>query len=395
MKPSISSLLLPLKANVRADVLVGIFPPQQNPCLFDHLVSQCQQLVGNFEAKRFRGLEVDYQFILGRVLHRQLGRLLAFEDARVASEPEALLQVLTNTLYRFKRIGLEAGPLSQWLYSVLAEAGLPVICVETRHMRAMLKAQINKTDRNDARGLAQMMRVGLYRPVHVKTLRSQKLRMLLTHRKLLQSKAIAIENDLRGTLRNFGLKVGMVGTVKFEARFKELVANLPDLAVLVEPLLIVRRVVREQLGILHRRVLAIVRDDDVCRRLMTIPGVGAVVALTYRATVDVPARFRNSKAVGAVFGLTPAKYQSGENDRTGAISRCGDEMMRMMLYEAAQIMLVRSAKWSWLKAWAMKIARHRGMKKAIVALARRLAVIMHRIWVDGTEFRWTREVAAA
>ena len=317
-------------------------------------------------------------------------------EARVASEPEALLQVLTNTIYRFKRVGLEAGPLSQWLYSVLAEAGLPVICVETRHMRAMLKVQINKTDRNDARGVAQMMRVGLYRPVHVKTLRSQKLRMLLTHRKLLQSKAIAIENDLRATLRNFGLKVGMVGTVKFEARIKELVENLPDLAVLVEPLLIVRRVVREQIGILHRRLLAIVRDDDVCRRLMTIPGVGPVVALTYRVTVDVPARFRNSKAVGAVFGLTPSKYQSGQNDRTGGISRCGDEMMRMMLYdEAAQSMLVRSAKWSWLKAWAMKIARHRGMKKAIVALARRLAVIMHRVWVDGTEFRWTREVAAA
>jgi transposase len=231
--------------------------------------------------------------------------------------------------------------------------------------------------------------------VHVKTLRSQKLRVLLTHRKLLQSKAIAIENDLRATLRNFGLKVGMVGTVKFEARIRELVESLPDLAVLVEPLLIVRQVVREQLGILHRRLLAIVRDDDVCRRLMTIPGVGPVVALTYRATVDVPARFRNSKAVGAVFGLTPAKYQSGENDRTGAISRCGDEMMRMMLYEVAQSMLVRSAKWSWLKAWAIKIARHRGIKKAIVALARRLAVIMHRMWVDGTEFRWTREVAVA
>jgi transposase len=317
------------------------------------------------------------------------------QEARVASEPEALLQVLTNTIYRFKRVGLEAGPLSQWLYSVLAEAGLPVICVETRHMRAMLKAQINKTDRNDARGIAQMMRVGLYRAVHVKTLRSQKLRMLLTHRKLLQSKAIAIENDLRATLRNFGLKVGMVGTVKFEARIKELVENLPDLAVLVQPLLIVRQVVREQLGILHRRLLAIVQDDDVCRRLMTIPGVGPVVALTYRVTVDVPARFRNSKAVGAVFGLTPSKYQSGQNERSGGISRCGDEMMRMMLYEAAQSMLLRSAKWSWLKAWAMKIARHRGIKKAIVALARRLAVIMHRMWVDGTAFRWTREVAVA
>ena len=182
--------------------------------------------------------------------------------------------------------------------------------------------------------------------------------------------------------------------MKFEARIKELVEKLPDLAMLLQPLLIVRRTLREQIGILHRRLLTIVRDDDVCRRLMSVPGVGPVVALTYRATVDVPARFRNSKAVGAVFGLTPAKYQSGESNRTGRISRCGDEMMRVMLYEAAQVMLVRSVKWSWLKAWAMQIVRRRGMKKAIVALARRLAVIMHRIWVDGTEFRWTREVAA-
>jgi transposase len=124
------------------------------------------------------------------------GRIV--REAKVASEPEALLAVLNNPSYRFRRIGLEAGPLSQWLY----KANLPLICVETRHMRAVLKAQINKTDRNDARGIAQMMRAGLYRPVHVKMLRSQKLRMLLTHRKLLQSKAIAIENDLRGTLRN-------------------------------------------------------------------------------------------------------------------------------------------------------------------------------------------------
>src|SRR6202048_2270109 len=315
-------------------------------------------------------------------------------EVKVASEPEALLQVLKNPAYRFQRIGLEAGPLSQWLFSAQAEAGLPAICVETRHMRAALKAQINKTDRNDARGIAQMMRVGLYRPVHVKTLRSQKLRMLLTHRKLLQSKAIAIENDLRATLRNFGLKVGVVGTVKFEGRIKELVENLPDLAVLVEPLLIVRRALRAQLVIPHPRLLAIVRDDAVCRRLMTTPGVGPVVALTYRATVDVPARFRTSKSVGAVFGLTCSKYQSGEVDRSRRISRCGDEMMRVMLYEAAQSMLY-SKKWSWLKAWAMQIARRRGMKKAIVALARRLAVILHRIWVDGTEFRWTREKATA
>src|SRR3974377_1490932 len=171
-------------------------------------------------------------------------------EAKIESDPCALLQVLKNGAYHFKRIGLEAGPLSQWLFSALAEAGLPVICVETRHMRAVLKAQINKTDRNDARGMGQMVRAGLYRPVHVKTLRSQKMRMLLTHRKLLQSKAIAIENDLRGTLSTFGPKRGMVGKLKFEARIKELVENHPDLAMLVEPLLVVRRGLREKTAVL-------------------------------------------------------------------------------------------------------------------------------------------------
>ena len=202
-----------------------------------------------------------------------------------------------------------------------------------------------------------------------------------------------IENDLRGTLRNFGLKVGVVGKVKFEARIRELVENLPDLAVLVEPMLIVRRVLRNRSSSCTAACWPS-SGMTVCRRLTTTPGVGPVVSLTYRATVDVPARFRKSKSVGAVFGLTCAKYQSGEVDWDGRISRCGDEMMRTMLYEAAQAMM-RSKKWSWLKAWAMQIARRRGMKKAIVALARRLAVIMHRIWVDGTEFRWTREQAAA
>src|SRR5258707_14316460 len=178
------------------------------------------------------------------------------KEVKVASEPQALLKVLGNPAYRFKRIGLEAGPLSQWLFSGLAEAGLPVVCVETRHMQAVLKAQINKTDRNDARGIAQMMRAGLYRPVHVKTLRSQKFRMLLTHPKLLLSKANANENHRRGTLRNFGLKVGMVGKVRFEARIQELVENIPDMAVLVGALLIVRPVCPEHKVNLHPLLLA-------------------------------------------------------------------------------------------------------------------------------------------
>src|SRR5258706_3680035 len=258
-------------------------------------------------------------------------------ELKVPSDPEDLLRVLQDLALNLVRVGLEAGPLSQWLFNGLAEAGLPVVCIETRHARAYLKAQVNKTDRNDARGIAQMMRVNLFRPVHVKTLASQKRRALLTARKLLQEKAIAIENDIRGLLRNFGLKVGVVGTVKFEQRIRELVEGVPDLDELMEVLLDARRKLREQFTKLHRKLLAIVREDQVCRRLMSIPGVGAVSALAFRATIDVPSRFRNSKAVGAVLGLTPAQHQSGESNRIGRISLCGDGMMRTLLYEGAQM----------------------------------------------------------
>ena len=311
-------------------------------------------------------------------------------EMKVFSHPDDLARALKHPAWRLDRIGLEAGPLSQWLFSGLAEAGLPAICIETRHAKAFLKAQVNKSDRNDARGIAQMMRVDLFRPVHVKTLTSQRRRALLTARKLLQEKAIAIENDIRGLLRNFGLKVGIVGTAGFNARIRELVDDMPELGEIMEPLLAARQKLRETFTDLHRKLLSIVRDDEVCRRLMTIPGVGPVTSLAFTSTIDVPARFANSRAVGPALGLTPRLHQSGESHRVGRVSLCGDAMMRALLYEAAQVMLSRVKTWSWLKAWAMNVARRRGRQKAIVALARRLAVIMHRMWSDGTEFRWTR-----
>ena len=223
------------------------------------------------------------------------------------------------------------------------------------------------------------------------TATNQRRRTLLTARKLLQEKAIAMDNDIRGLLRNFGLTVGPVGASKFEARIRELVEGMPELAEIIEPLLEGRRKLRELFALLHRKLLAIVRDDAVCRRLMTIPGIGPVVSMAFTATIDVPARFKNSKAVGAALGLTPVLNQSGESKRIGRVSLCGDGMTRTLLYEAAQVMLTRTTKWSWLKAWAMKVAARRGIQKAIVALARRLAVILHRMWVNGTDFRWARE----
>lgn len=316
-----------------------------------------------------------------------------YRETKVVSHPDDLAAVLRGAGLRLERIGLEAGPLSQWLFEGLARAGLPTICIETRHAKAFLKAQVNKTDRNDARGIAQMMRVNLFRPVHIKTLTSQKRRALLTARKLLQDKAIAIENDIRGLLRNFGLKVGVVGTLRFDARIRELVEGAPDLAEIMGPLLSARQKLRDEFTRLHRKVLTIAKDDAVCNRLMTIPGVGPVTSLAFISTVDIPARFRNSRAVGPALGLTPVLNQSGESQRVGRVSLCGDARMRALLYEAAQVMLTRVKKWSWLKAWAMNLAKRGGARKAIVALARRIAVIMHRIWMDGSEFRWSRETA--
>jgi transposase len=315
-------------------------------------------------------------------------------EAKVVSHPEDLVRLLSTDDLDVVRIGLEAGPMSQWLFNGLAQAGLPAICIETRHTKAFLKAQVNKSDRNDARGIAQMMRVELFRPVHVKTITSQKRRALLTARRLLLDKAIAIENDIRGLLRNFGLKVGPVASGRFEARVEELLVDQPEISEIINPLLTARGKLREMFMALHRKLLALVRDDGACRRLMTIPGVGPVVSLAFVSTIDVPARFRTSKSVGPALGLTPVLNQSGESHKLGGISSSGDGLLRGLLYEAAQVMLTRVKKWSWLKAWAMNIARRRGHKKAIVALARRLAVVMHRMWIDGTQFRWTREAPA-
>jgi len=342
--------------------------------------------------KYYAGLDVSVKETSVCVLD-QTGQV--WREVKVPSHPEDLARALADPDRPLERVGLEAGPLSQWLFSGLAERGVPVVCIETRHTKAFLKAQINKSDRNDARGIAQMMRVNLFRPVHVKTQRSQHRRALLTARKLLQEKAIAIENDIRGLLRNFGLRVGAVGESGFEARIRELIEGAPELQEIMVPLLAARRALRDQFADLHRKLLVVVKEDKVCRRLMTIPGVGPVVSLAFTATIDIPARFRNARSVGPALGLTPTLHQSGESSRIGRVSLCGDAMMRGLLYEAAQVLLTRVTKWSWLKAWAMQVAKRRGQRRAIVALARRLAVIMHRMWSDGTDFRWTRQAKPA
>jgi transposase len=321
------------------------------------------------------------------------GKIVA--ERKVASEPDALVALFGKLGLALTRIGLEAGPLSQWLHAGLTAGGYPAVLIETRHVKAALKAMTVKTDRNDARGMAQLMRIGFFRPVHAKALPAQDMRALLTGRRLLLGKLRDIELGIRGILRGFGLKVGKVSKGQFAARIRALVTGHPMLEPVAEAMLRAQASLRAEYGKLHRQLLGLVRDDAVCRRLMTAPGVGAVVSMTYKAAIDDPARFHKSRDVGPYFGLTPKKYQSGEVDWTGNISKVGDETVRAALYEAANIILSRVTRFSALKAWAMRVAKLRGLKRAKVALARKLAVVLHRMWIDGSEFRWTNTPVVA
>jgi transposase len=246
-----------------------------------------------------------------------------------------------------------------------------------------------KTDRKDARGLAQLIRMGWFRPVHAKSMGSQEVRALLVARKQLLGRLIDVELSIRGILRGFGLKVGVVTRKGFEGRIRELVAGHITLERIAGAMLSARAILKVEYEKLHKIVLTIVREDTVCRRLMTVPSVGPLVAITYKSAMDDPNRLAKSKAAGALFGLTPKKYQSGEKDVTGGITRAGDEMVRTALYEAANVLLARITRFSKLKRWGMDVAKRRGSKRAKVALARKIAVILHRMWVDGTTYRWT------
>jgi transposase len=308
-------------------------------------------------------------------------------EGKVTSEPQALIGWFRSLGLRVARVGLEAGPLSQWLYAAMRDAGLAVELLETRHVRDAFKAMPVKSDRNDARGIAQLMRLGWFRPVHCKSLGAQEVRAMLTARKLVQCKLLDIENSLRGILRGFGLKVGKTTRRRFAGRIRELVAGHPSLEPIGAALLWVRDVLLQEFNAFERRVRAMARSDGKARLLMSTPAVGPIVALTYSSAIDDPARFKSSKQAGPHFGLTPKKYQSGETDRSGRISKIGDAAVREALYQAAHVMLTKPLSGcARLKSWAMRIARRAGMGKAKIALARKLAVILHRMLADGTTF---------
>jgi transposase len=336
--------------------------------------------------KHYVGLDVSLK-LTSICIVDQIGKIV--REGVVASNPEAIAVFIKSRAPHAERIGLETGATATWLWTELNKMGLPVICIDARHAKAALKMQINKSDRNDAVGIARIMQCGWYREVSVKGLDSHAIKALLVSRALLVKIKRDLENQVRGLLKNFGLVIGPAKMNTFAVRAAELIEGRPGLTAVVGPLLKVREAIGQQIADFDRKVMRLARDDEQVRRFMTAPGVGAITALCFCATIDNPTRFKRSRSVGAYLGLTTRRYASGEIDWTGRISKCGDRMLRSYLYEAANVLLTRVAKWSTLKAWGIRLAKRSGLRKAKVAVARKLAVILHRMWVDGTEFNWS------
>ena len=315
-------------------------------------------------------------------------------ETKLDSEVTDIIAYLDGLELEITSVGLEAGTLCQYLTYGLQSAGYEVVCMEARQVKAALSAMRNKTDKNDARGIAQLLRSGWYSKVHIKSMASHRVRALLSSRKAVLSKCIDLENEVRGLFKVFGIKLPpKLGHGSFDAAVRDIIETDATLSFALLPMLDARLVLYHCFRVLDNRTRHMAHADPVCTRLMSAPGVGFITALTFKAGVDDPTRFKHSRTVAAHFGLTPRRFQSGEIDIDGHISRCGDRNVRCTLYTAANALLTRSSKWSPLKAWGMQLAKTRGHRRAVIAVARKLAVILHRMWLDDTQFNWGTEGA--
>ncbi len=315
-------------------------------------------------------------------------------EAKLASDVPDIIAFLDELELEIASVGLEAGTLTQYLTYGLQAAGLEVTCMEARQVKAALSAMRNKTDKHGARGIAQLLRSGWYRRVHVKSMESHRIRMLLASRKAVLSKCINLENEIPGLFKVFGIKLPpKLGHGAFDAQVRDIIEADETLSHALLPMLEARLVLYHSFRVLDNRTRHMAQDDPVCQRLMSALGVGFVTALTFKAGVDDPRRFKRSRTVPAQFGLPPRRFQSGEMDIDGHISKAGDAAVRCVLYTAANAMMTRSSKWSSLKVWGLQLAKTRGHRKAVIAVARKIAAILHRMWIDDTQFRWGTEGA--
>ena len=297
-------------------------------------------------------------------------------EGKVASRPEAIAKMLRRRAPTACRIAFETGSLSNWLWHELKALGFPVLCLDARHARAALSMRMNKSDRNDARGLAEMARMGWYREAKVKSMESRQVRATLAARAKLVDIRRDIENQMRGLLKSLGIVLGKAGGRTLSSKIVATLRQAPHLGPLIEPLLLAHSALITQILKYDAQIRDLARSDQTVRRLMTVPGVGPVTALAFASTVDDPKRFKRASDVGAYLGLTPRRYQSGELDRTGRISKRGDRLTRYYLFEAANVLLKVVRRGSALKNWGARLAKRIGSKKA--KIARRHSVRMEQ-----------------
>lgn len=333
----------------------------------------------------FAGLDVSLRSTNICVIDER-GELVA--EGRTDAEVVDIVAFLSELDVEVTEVGPEVGTLTQYLTYGLKFAGYDVICMEARQVKAALSAMRNKTDKNDARGIAQILRSGWYSRVHIKSMESYRVRALLSSRRAVPDKCIDLENEIRGIFKIFGAKLPpKLGHGSFYRVVRPLIEADDALSASLLPVLSARLALYQTYRELDNRTRHLAEEDPVCQRLMTSPGVGYVTALTFKSGVDDPTRFKRSRTVAAHFGLTPRRFQSGEVDFDGHISCSGDRNVRSTLYTAANVLLTRTSRWTPLKAWGMKLAKTRGHRRAVIAVARKLAVILHRMWIDDTQFR--------
>lgn len=308
----------------------------------------------------------------------------------VASDPEVLAKWFSRHCCDLTRVVLETGSLSSFLYHGLAERDVPVECICARHAKGVLSARVNKSDVHDAEGLAQLARTGWFKRVHMEASASHIDRAALRIRGQLITTRLAMANQMRGLLKLFGLRLGRTTTPgKRRERLAAVYCQRPDLEALFSPLVASMEVIEEQLRASNRLLETRAGGDPICARLMSVPGVGPITALTYTASVEDPRRFARSEDVGAYAGLVLRRTQSGERDTQGHISEAEDALLRKALYESANVLLSRVKRPCALQQWGQNIAEAKGNRRARTAVARKLAVLLHSLWLNATEFRWS------
>ena len=309
-------------------------------------------------------------------------------EGKAKSLPDDLVACIRQHAADAERVAIETGQTTALLFKAMKTAGIPVVCLETRHAHKVLSARRNKTDRNDARGLADLVRVGWYREAWARGASAHAIRSLLLARRMLLVTRRTLENTLRGAVKRFGLIITKTAGGTFTRRAVAAMELDPAYAAFAQPILAVLETVAAQIRVYERQLQSVVRGNATIARLMTVPGIGYLSALAFYSTIEDPARFKRSDDVGPYLGLTPRTHQSGEVDWSGRITKTGDNMTRAYLFEAANVILTRVTKPTPLRAWGLRLKERSGMKKAQVAVARKLAVMMHAIWSDGTEFEW-------